>query len=249
MSTTKNINCELTPDGRLKNLSDWSKSVAEWLAANDGITLIATHWEIIDMMREYYQMYNTSPILKLLKREIHEKLNAKKAEDAYLSSLFPKGILIQGSRIAGLPIPILDVEIEKKPVDKAKHEEALKTLASGHQYFKGSFKYKRKEIPVYEKGNLVNLADWNEYLAEFMAKQEGIELTSAHWEVLNFMRRFYFNYGITPMVRLLMKKMNDELGASSKGNNEYLYELFPGGPSRQGSRIAGLPEPQGCIDD
>jgi tRNA 2-thiouridine synthesizing protein E len=61
------------------------------------------------------------------------------------------------------------------------------------------------------------------------------------------MRQFYFKYGITPMVRLLMKNMRDELGAS-KGSNEYLYKLFPGGPSRQGSRIAGLPEPQGCID-
>jgi len=81
-----------------------------------------------------------------------------------------------------------------------------------------------------------------------MAKQEGITLTKAHWEIINFMRQFYFNYGITPMVRLLMKKLNDEFGAS-KFSNEDLYKLFPSGPSRQGSRIAGLPEPQGCIDE
>ena len=245
MSKAATINCELNPQGRLKKLSDWSKSVAEWLAANEGIKLTGAHWEIIDIMREFYQMYNTSPILKLLKRQIHEKLNSKKAEDTYLLGLFPGGVLIQGSKIAGLPVPLLDVEIEKKPITKT----TSATLPSGHHFFQGSFKYKGKTIAVYEKGNLANLADWNEGLAEFMAEQEGIALTSAHWEILNFMRKFYFNFGITPMVRLLMKKMNDELGASSKGNNEYLYKLFPGGPSRQGSRIAGLPEPQGCIDE
>lgn len=248
MSPTKKINCELTPDGRLKNLSEWSKSIAECLAANDGITLTGAHWEIIDMMREYYQMYNTSPTLKLLKREIHEKLNVKKAEDAYLASLFPKGVLIEGSKIAGLPVPILDVEIEKKPAAKVKSAAASKTLPSGHKYFTESFEFQGKKIPVYEKGNLANLADWSESMAETLAKQEGITLTPAHWEILNFMRQFYFNYGITPMVRLLMKKLNDESGAR-KFSNEDLYKLFPGGPSRQGSRIAGLPEPQGCIDE
>jgi len=141
MSPAKKINCELTPDGRLKNLSEWNKSVAEWLAANDGMTLTGAHWEVIDIMREYYQMYNTSPTLKLLKREINDKPNTRKAEDAHLNELFPKGILIQGSKIAGLPIPILDVEIEKKPAVKAKPADMSQTLPSGHKYFKGSFQY------------------------------------------------------------------------------------------------------------
>jgi TusE/DsrC/DsvC family sulfur relay protein len=248
MSKNLKINCELAPTGRLKNLSDWNKGVAEWLAEKDGITLTAAHWEIIDLMREYYQIYNMSPILKLLKREIYEKLNVKKADNAYLDSLFPKGVLIQGTHIAGLPMPILDVEIEKPSVTRSKPGAASKTLPSGHKHFTGSFEYQGKDYPVYEKGNLVNITDWNESLAEFMAQKEDIKLTPAHWEVLNFLRQFYFNYGITPMVRLLMKNMHDELGAS-RVNQEYLYKLFPGGPSRQGSRIAGLPEPQGCIDD
>ena len=247
-AATKKITCELTPDGRLVVLSEWNKSVAEWLAENDGITLTASHMEIIDVMREYYQMYNTSPTLKLLKREIYEKLNVKKAEGAYLNSFFPKGVLIQGTKIAGLPVPLLDVEIENMPAVKVKSAEAANTLPSGQKHFKGSFQYQGKEISVHAKGNLVNLADWNEVLAELMAKQEGIALTKEHWEVMNFMRQFYFSYGITPMVRLLMKKLNEEPSAS-KFSNEYMYKLFPGGPSRQGSRIAGLPEPQGCIDE
>lgn len=242
MNSKNTINCELTSNGRLKNLSAWNKNIAEWLAEKDGITLTAAHWEIISAMRDYYQKYNTTPILKLLKREIIENLNAKKADDAYLDSLFPKGVLIQGSKIAGLPVPILDVEIEKKPASPASASPV------GHKHPTVSFEFQGKVYPVYEKGNLVNLADWNESVAEFMARQESITLTADHWEVIHFMRQFYFNYGITPMVRLLMKKMHDELG-TSKGSQDYLYKLFPSGPSRQGSRIAGLPEPQGCIDE
>lgn len=241
MGTVKEIHCELTPDGRLKHLSEWNKGVAEWLAAHEGIMLTNAHWEIIDVLREYYDRYNTSPILKLLKREIYEKLNTRKADDAYLASLFPKGVLSQGTRIAGIPVPVLDVEIDRMP-------PAPNKVARTQKHFKGSFEFKGRTVPVYEKGNLVNQADWSEPLAEYMASQEGITLTPAHWEVLHFLRQFYFSYGITPMVRLLMKKLNEDLGAS-KSDSSYLYTLFPGGPSRQGSRIAGLPEPQGCIDE
>jgi len=49
------------------------------------------------------------------------------------------------------------------------------------------------------------------------------------------------------MVKILIKYMSEELG-SDMANKEHMYELFPGGPAKQGSRIAGLPSPQGCID-
>ena len=81
-----------------------------------------------------------------------------------------------------------------------------------------------------------------------MAKKEGLDLTPEHWEILHFLRKFYFEYGITPMVKILQKHMQEELG-EKLASREHLYGLFPAGPSRQGSRIAGLPEPQGCIDD
>lgn len=245
MHTKSSTHCELTPAGRLKNLDDWSKNVAEWLAEKDGITLTEAHWEIIHIMREYYQTYNIPPILKLLKREIQEKLGAHKAENTYLETLFPNGVINQGTKIAGLPVPFLDAEIEKAPATRTQPAAVARPLE--HKHFAESFEFQGRIFPVHEKGNLANLDDWSEPLAEFMARQEGITLTPAHWEIIHFMRQFYFKYGITPMVRLLMKNMRNELGAS-KGSDEYLYKLFPGGPSRQGSRIAGLPEPQGCID-
>lgn len=235
---------ELTPTGGLKDLSRWNEDVANWLAKRENMTLTSAHWEIINLMRNYYANYNISPILKLLKKQIRESLGDPKAEDSYLYNLFPNGVLMQGIRIAGLPIPLMDAEIERAPVAKLSPGKALPEA----KYFTGSIPFKGKQIPVEAKGNLANLNDWSEALATFMATKEGIELTPAHWEVINYLRMFYFKYGLTPMVRLLMKNMHDDHD-HLRVSSEYLYNLFPGGPSRQGSRIAGLPEPQGCIDD
>jgi len=49
------------------------------------------------------------------------------------------------------------------------------------------------------------------------------------------------------MVKILMRYMAEDIG-SERASKEHLYSLFPKGPSRQGSRIAGLPAPQGCLD-
>lgn len=232
---------ELRPDGHLKSLDDWNIDVAQALAAQDGISLSDAHWEILDLMRRYYQTYNISPILKLLKKDIAESLGPDKAADDYLMSLFPRGVSNQGARIAGIPKPSLDAEIEQsshiRQADSGKQSPPLFT----------EFTFEGKTYKVYARGNLVNPDDWNEDLAVYMANREDITLTDAHWEVLRFLRKFYFQYGITPMVRLLMKHMRNQMG-EEKSSKDYLYRLFPGGPSRQGSRIAGLPEPQGCVD-
>lgn len=238
---------ELTANGRLKNLSDWNEEAARWLAQREGLELTEAHWEILRLMRQHYAEYNISPVRKLLKKEIGKTLGAEKATDEYLDRLFPNSVLVQGTRLAGLPVPMLDAEIEEMHSSGKAKPAAKAHPALEQKHFVGSFTFEGKEIPVHEKGNLVNLADWSEPLAEFLARKEGIELTTAHWEVIRHMRKFYFQYGITPMVRLLMKDLRDEMN-EAKASSDYLYQLFPGGPSRQGSRIAGLPEPQGCID-
>ncbi len=97
-----------------------------------------------------------------------------------------------------------------------------------------------------EEGYLVNLSEWNEQLADIIAKTENVEMTPSHWEVVNFLRDYYSEYQIAPAVRVLTKAIGKQLGPD-KGNSKYLYELFPYGPAKQACKIAGLPKPTGCV--
>ena len=239
MSQTQQSNVELLADGRLANLDQWDKSVAEMLAEREGLTLNEQHWQVIHAMRDYYHSFNVSPVKKLLKRELQRRTQSNVFDDETLLTLFPGGVLVQGSKIAGVPVPMLDVELER--------ETYQAKAAPGVSHFIDSFDFDGETFAVTPMGNLIELHRWNSRLAEYMAEKEGITLTEEHWEVLNFLREFYFTYGISPMVKILMKYMAEDLG-SERASKEYLYALFPKGPSRQGSRIAGLPEPQGCLD-
>ena len=244
------ISYELLHDGRLAHTEDWNEDVAISLAEKEGITLTHNHWEIINLMRDFYKEYNISPIRKLLIKAIREKYDDKKAEAVYLDSLFPNGgVLIDGSKIAGLPMPMLDAELD----EDERHNRAARRPAKKHidpslaPHFIDKFDYDGKVYKVTQHGNLLDSSQWNEKIAEHMAVKENIKLSEDHWEVINYLRKFYFEYGVTPMVRLLMKYMKENC-SPEKSSEKYLYGLFPGGPARQGSRIGGLPEPQGCID-
>jgi tRNA 2-thiouridine synthesizing protein E len=95
-------------------------------------------------------------------------------------------------------------------------------------------------------GNLAHLDDWSEDVAQALARQADIELTDAHWEILNLMREFHQRRGIAPVMRILVKLVEKTFGPE-KGNSLYLLKLFPGSPARVASRIAGLPRPANCI--
>ena len=110
----------------------------------------------------------------------------------------------------------------------------------------GAFDLNGKAYETDEEGYLVNLADWNEDVAQFLAQQENVEMTPNHWEVVNFLREYYNEYQIAPAIRVLTKAIGKKLGPD-KGNNKYLYELFPYGPAKQACKIAGLPKPTGCV--
>ena len=110
----------------------------------------------------------------------------------------------------------------------------------------GAFDLNGKAYETDEEGYLVNLSDWNEDVAKFLAQEEKVDLTPNHWEVINFLREYYNEYQIAPAIRVLTKAIGKKLGPE-KGNNKYLYELFPYGPAKQACKIAGLPKPTGCV--
>jgi TusE/DsrC/DsvC family sulfur relay protein len=93
---------------------------------------------------------------------------------------------------------------------------------------------------VDEDGFLENPEIWNERVALDFASTEGVnELTEAHWKVINYLRNYYLQYGIAPMIRKLCKETGFKL-------NE-IYALFPSGPAKGACKLAGLPKPTGCV--
>lgn len=96
------------------------------------------------------------------------------------------------------------------------------------------------------EGYLVHLDDWRPELAQAMAAKEGVPLTDEHWQVINFLREYYQEFGIAPSVRVLVRTIGERLG-SDKAKSSYLYQLFPEGPAKQACKYAGLPKPTGCV--
>jgi len=95
-------------------------------------------------------------------------------------------------------------------------------------------------VDVDAEGFLTNPQEWNETLAQEIAREAGIpELTDRHWLVIRFMRDRYLTTGTAPSIRALGK----ESGVSVKE----LYELFPKGPAKLAAKIGGIPKPEGCI--
>lgn len=90
-------------------------------------------------------------------------------------------------------------------------------------------------------GYLENLEDWSQGLAEHIATEESLELTEPHWDVINFLRDEYINNNQhQPNTRAIVKAMSEKWDRTV--DQKELYDLFPGDPSKQAGRIAGLPE-------
>ena len=104
-----------------------------------------------------------------------------------------------------------------------------------------AYEFDGREIQTTATGYLVDPDDWSRELAEHMAAQEKIELTPRHWDVIEFLRDEYFNNNQSaPNTRAILKAMADKWG--EKIEQRTLYDLFPLDPSKQGGRIAGVPE-------
>lgn len=99
--------CEIAIDkeGYLKNLNDWSEPVAEAIALQEGITLTEQHWEVIHLLRRFYQTYEIAPAMRVLVKTVGLELGELKGRSIYLSQLFPKNVAKQACKIAGLPKP------------------------------------------------------------------------------------------------------------------------------------------------
>ena len=103
------------------------------------------------------------------------------------------------------------------------------------------YEFNGKKLEVNEEGFLIDPNLWDKEVAQFLAKEEeGLEnLTEEHWSVINYIRNYYIEKNIAPMVRSICKKTGFQL--------KYIYELFPSGPAKGAAKLAGLPKPDGCV--
>ena len=95
-----------------------------------------------------------------------------------------------------------------------------------------------KEVNVSEDGYLEEMDQWNEDIAKEIASEIGIELTPKHFEVINFLRE-----------KTAAKESLTIRGVGKSGiiDIKGLYKLFPKGPLKFSSKIAGIPKPTSCI--
>ena len=103
------------------------------------------------------------------------------------------------------------------------------------------YEFDGRQIEATATGYLADQDDWTKDLAAHIAGLEQIELTDRHWDLIDYLRDEYFNNNqSTPNTRAILKAMSERWG--EKLDQKALYDLFPLDPSKQGGRIAGLPE-------
>ncbi|MFH1735843.1 MAG: TusE/DsrC/DsvC family sulfur relay protein [bacterium] len=102
------------------------------------------------------------------------------------------------------------------------------------------FTWEDISIQVDEDGFMEEPEVWNERIALALASTEAVnELTEDHWKLVNYLREYYQQFGIAPMIRKLCKQTGFSL--------KEVYDLFPSGPAKGACKVAGLPKPTGCV--
>jgi tRNA 2-thiouridine synthesizing protein E len=97
-----------------------------------------------------------------------------------------------------------------------------------------------KAVDIDEDGFIQDPGAWDKAVAVDLAKTEAVDdMTDDHWKVVNYLREYYIEYNMAPMIRMLCKATGFKL--------KEIYELFPSGPAKGACKVAGLPKPTGCV--
>ena len=99
-----------------------------------------------------------------------------------------------------------------------------------------------EKIPVDNEGYLLEPGDWSFELASSIAASMQINMTDAHWEVVNYVREHYEKTTTVPELRHCLKYLQNKLG-KEVATRRYIYQLFPYGYGQQACKIAGMRKP------
>ena len=95
-------------------------------------------------------------------------------------------------------------------------------------------------LELNSKGYLVSFDAWNEDFAIKLAKENGLDLTGYQWLIINFLRDYQSEYGITPDDREIIKKFGKQISPIVPCTREHLEGLFGEGGCELACKIAGL---------
>jgi TusE/DsrC/DsvC family sulfur relay protein len=93
-------------------------------------------------------------------------------------------------------------------------------------------------IQVNEEGYLTDFKQWNKEIGTELGKEANLELGPRHWKVLSYLQNEYKNES-----PLSIRK----IGKSNVVDIKEFYALFPQGPLKTASKIAGIPKPSSCL--
>lgn len=92
-------------DGYLCNLGDWDEAVATEIARIEDIRLSPSHWEVLRLLRTFYNRHELSPATRAFINLVKKDLGPDKGKSIYLMRLFRGSPAKTASKIAGLPKP------------------------------------------------------------------------------------------------------------------------------------------------
>jgi tRNA 2-thiouridine synthesizing protein E len=101
-----------------------------------------------------------------------------------------------------------------------------------------------REVRRDDQGYLFDPDDWTPQLAHNLATEEGLELADEHWLVLQYIRDYHDDHGITPDIRHAAKFLGEQRGCDKKQGKALIFELFPYGYVKQACKIAGMRRPR-----
>ena len=105
LAVSEQLSSLLDEHGFLVTYSLWTENIALEFASLENISLTPDHWEILHLLRQYYETFDASPANRALVNYVKRVLGPDKGNSLYLMGLFPGSPARVGSRIAGLPKP------------------------------------------------------------------------------------------------------------------------------------------------
>ena len=98
--------------------------------------------------------------------------------------------------------------------------------------------YAGVSVDVNEDGYFSDPSQWTKEIGAAIAKEEGLDLTDKHYEVIEYLRTKNAN-GEALSIRGINK--------SGVVDVKTFYQLFPGAPLKKSTKIAGIPKPASCV--